>query len=260
MFAGQEKSSIDKDAGIGSLNCGFFSAQSPKGSTNLSSFYQLILRESFYWTRKRQFWRPWRKIFAEVEFFLRQISEKFERNCKIFSEPIFSRSVSLTSNKAILTTLRKWFRRKTKFYRLKAEIDRKFVSFSKETIFWEKLPSTRRKQFWSSFRCNFCCSPAFSAKNCKNWTKVNTYHEKDFQLKVSWKKKGSFENVAEINLLSSNSPPLKNRKWWRACRFSAIWFRFEVLPGREKSGFMKKCYSTVFFAESANMIGKVWIL
>ena len=33
MFAGQEKSSIDKDAGIGSLNCGIFSAQSPKGST-----------------------------------------------------------------------------------------------------------------------------------------------------------------------------------------------------------------------------------
>ena len=35
MFAGQEKSSVDKDAGIGSLNCGFFSAQSAKWSTNL---------------------------------------------------------------------------------------------------------------------------------------------------------------------------------------------------------------------------------
>ena len=189
MFAGQEKSSIDKDAGIGSLNCGIFSAQSPKGSTNLSSFYQLILRESFYWTRKRQFWRPWRKIFAEVEFFLRQISETFERKCKFFSEPIFPRSVSWTPNIAILTNLLQWFRRKVKFYRLKAESDQKIVSFSRETMFCEKFLLTRKRQFWRSFRYNFCCSQVFSAKSAEIEQKCTHFIKTIFNWKLAGKRK-----------------------------------------------------------------------
>ena len=46
MFAGQEKTSIDKYAGISSLNSGVFSAHSPKKIDKFVSFYEMILPES----------------------------------------------------------------------------------------------------------------------------------------------------------------------------------------------------------------------
>ena len=236
MFAGQEKSSIDKYAGISSLNYGVFFCSKPKNIDKFVFILPIDLTWKFLMDTKKQFWQPCRNIFDEVEIFF---GSKFERHCEFFSEAIFPRSLSWTSNNAILTTLLQWFRRKAKFYRMKAEIDRKIVSLSRETIFCEKLLLTRKRQFWRSFRYNFCCSQVFSAKSAKNEQKY-TFHQKDFPLKVNWTKEGNFEKTAEINLLSSKLPPLKNRKWWETCRFSAIWFLFEVLPGQEKSGFMKK--------------------
>ena len=196
MFAGQEKSSIDKDAGVVSLNCGIFSAQSPKRSTNLYYFTNWFYLKVFNGHEKKQFSQPCWNIFAEVEIFLGQNAEKLERNCEFFSESIFPRSVSLTSNKAFLTTLLKRFCRKTKFHRLTAEIDRKIVSFSTETIFWEKLSSTKKEQFWSSFRYNFCCIPVFSAKSAKIEQKCTHFTKRIFNWKLAGQKKGCFENLA----------------------------------------------------------------
>ena len=152
------------------------------------------------------------------------------------------------------------FEEERSFIGSKQKLIEKLYFFQRKLSFGKSCPRQGESSFEAPSDVISAAVQLFLLKIAKNWTKVNTYHEKVFQLKVSWKKKGSFENVAEINLLSSNSPPLKNRKWWKACRFSAIWFLFEVLPGQEKSGFMKKCYSTVFFAENANMIGKVSIL
>ena len=129
MFAGQEKNSFDKDAGINSLNSGNFNFQSLQMSTKLYSIYQLILPESIYWTQKMQFMRNCRKIFAEVLNFLAQNAEKTEQNRNFFSEIVFTRSVSWTPNNAIFTILLQWFCREVKFYRLKAKFDRQIVSF-----------------------------------------------------------------------------------------------------------------------------------
>ena len=182
MFAGQEKSSIDNYAGISSLNSRIFFCSKPK----IIDKFVFILPIDFIWKylleRKNAILAELQKQFCWNLDFLAQNSVRNEQNRNFFSETVFHRSVSWTPNKAILTTLRKWFRRKTKFYRLKAEIDRKTVFFPKETIFWEKLPSTRRKQFWSSFRCNFCCSPAFSAKNCKKLNKSKHISRKSFSI------------------------------------------------------------------------------
>ena len=180
MFAGQEKSSIDKYAGISSLNSGVFSAQSPK--------YRQICIHFTNWFNLKVFNGHEKAILTAMpehfcwsrDFFLGQNAEKFERYCEFFSEPIFPRSVSWTSNNGILTTLLQRFRRKTKFYRLKAENDRKFVSFSRETIFCEKLLLTQKRQFWLSFRYNFCCSQVFFLLKVQKLNKRSHFSSKGF--------------------------------------------------------------------------------
>ena len=109
MFAGQEKNSFDKDAGINWLNSVNFYFQSLQMSTKLYSIYQLILPKSNYWTQKLQFWRNCRNIFAEVLIFLAQMRKKTEQNRNFFSEFVFSRSVSWTPKNAIFTILLQWF-------------------------------------------------------------------------------------------------------------------------------------------------------
>ena len=144
-----------------------FFCSKPKKSTSLYSLYQLILPEFSNEHEKGNFYSHAETFLLKSRSFLVQNADKFERNFKFFNEPIFPRSVSWTSNNAFFTTLLQWFHRKTKFYSLEAENDRKIVSFARETIFCEKLLLTRKRQFWRSFRYNFCCIQVFSMKSAK---------------------------------------------------------------------------------------------
>ena len=135
MFAGQEKSSIDKYAGISSLNSGIFSAQSPKIIGKVVFILPIDFTWKFLMDTKKAILTAMPKHFCWSRDFLGSNFGKIERNCKFFIEPIFPQSVLWTSTNAILTTLLQWFCRKREFCRLKAEIDRKNVSFSRETIF-----------------------------------------------------------------------------------------------------------------------------
>ena len=186
--------------------------------------------------------------------------KKLKQNCNFFSEICFHRSVSWTPNNAILTNLLQWFRRKTKFYRLKAERDRKNVSLSRETMFCEKFLWIRKRQFWRPFRYNCCCSPIFSVQSARNEQKCTHFSKKIFHLNVSWTKemqvwKPSRNNFAQLKFTSAQKPEVTK---------SPVDFQhFDFCPKyclEKKAGFIKKCCSTVFFAEKANLIAKFLIL
>ena len=248
MFAGQEKSSIDKYAGISSLNSGIFFCSKPK------------IIDKFVFTLPIDF--TWKYLMDMKKAILTAMAKHFCWSRDFFGSNFgknLNEIVNYSVNRFFLGVFR-WhqtrqfwqlfgndFEEKRSFIGSKQKLIEKLYFFQRKLSFGKSCPRQGESSFEAPSDVISAAVQLFLLKIAKNWTKVNTYHEKVFQLKVSWKKKGSFENVAEINLLSSNSPPLKNRKWWKACRFSAIWFLFEVLPGQEKSGFMKKCYSTVFF-------------
>ena len=156
--------------------------------------FVFILPIDFSWkylveTKNAILTEPPKHFGWSLDFFGSKCGKSWTKNVT-FSVIFFPRSVSWTPNNATLTILLQIFRRKTKFYRLKAEFARKIVSFSRETMTCEKFLWTRKRQFRRSFRYNFCCSPFFSAQSAKN--KSTHFIKRIFQLNVSWTKEMQF--------------------------------------------------------------------
>ena len=191
MFAGQEKSSFSMYNGINLLNSMTFSLKAYKRREICIHFTNWFFPKVFTGNEKCNFERTTETFWLKSRFFWLKMRKKLKQKCNFFSEFFFHRSVSWTPNNAILTNLLQWFRRKTKFYRLKAESDRKIVSFSRETMFCEKILWTRKRQFWRPFRYNFCCSPIFSVQSAKNEQKCTHFSKRIFHLNVSWTKKNA---------------------------------------------------------------------
>ena len=182
MFAGQEKNSFDKDAGINSLNSGNFYFQSLQMSTKLYSIYQLILPKSNYWTQKMQFWRNCRNIFAEDLIFLAQMRKNLNKivtfSVNLFLVGVFREHQTMQFSQFCCNDFA--ILQRNEVLSAQSKIWSTNCKFFRETMFCEKLLWTRIKQFWRSLGNNFCCSQKFSSSNCKKWTKVYTFQQMDF--------------------------------------------------------------------------------
>ena len=129
MFAGQEKSSFDKDAGINSLNSGNFIFKAYQCRQSCIQFTNWFYLKVITGHEKSNVDGTAETFLLNLNF-LAQKAEKTEQNRNFFSEIVFSRSVSWTPKNAIFTILLQWFFREMKFNRLKAKFDRQIVSFS----------------------------------------------------------------------------------------------------------------------------------